>query len=112
MRLQATSHWQPSYSHQERYRAVDAILIIWAELLLYTSLFEQLARLMTDNRVIISRSLEAIIANFDIVVILIMWIASLVRWLNNLAIWYSEVDRQLTRYISKLVYVPVYRGIG
>lgn len=110
--MQSTSHWQPSYSHQERYRAVDAILIIWTELLLYTNLFEQLARLMTDNRVIIQRSLATIIDNFDIVVILVMWIASLVRWLNDVAIWYNRIDRQLTRWVSQLVYVPVYRGIG
>lgn len=112
MLLQNTSHWQPSYSHQERYRAVDAILIIWAELLLYTTQFERLARLMTDNRIIISRSLEAIITNFDIVIVLVMWIASFIRTINDWAIWYNEVDRQLVRCVSQLIYVPVYRGIG
>lgn len=110
--LQSTSHWQPSYSPEDRHKAVDAILVIWSELLLLTDLLVKIAQLMTDNRVIISRSLEAIIANFDIVVILVMWIASLVRWLNDIAIWYSEIDRQLVRWISQLVYVPVYRGIG
>jgi hypothetical protein len=110
--MQATSHWQPSYSPDDRRKAVDAILIIWTELLLYTDLFERLAKLMTDNRVVIGRSLEAIISNFDIVVILIMWIASLVRTINDVAIWYSELDRQLVRRLSWLVYVPAYRGIG
>jgi uncharacterized membrane protein len=112
MIVQSTSHWQPSYSPDDRRKAVDAILIIWTEILLYTIYFERLAKLMTDNRVVISRSLEAIIANFDLVVILIMWIAALVRTINDCAIWYSELDRQLVSYISRLVYVPVYRGIG
>jgi hypothetical protein len=110
--MQSATHWQPSYSPDDRHKAVDAILIIWSELLLLTDLLIKIAQLMTDNRVVISQSLEAIIANFDIVVILIMWIAGLVRTINDVAIWYSEIDRQLMRWFSRLVYVPVYRGIG
>jgi hypothetical protein len=109
--LQSTTHWQPSYSHQERYRAVDAILIIWAELLLYTVQFERLAKLMTDNRVVIGRSLQAIADNFDIVVILVMWIACLVRCLNDCAIAYQGADRWIEWRISNWQMTPV-RGIG
>lgn len=72
----------------------------------------QVNSLLMELRVLVGLQTTVYQRVIDIMDIIAAWIFGLVNWLNDVAIWYSERDRQLVRWVSRLVYVPVWRGIG
>lgn len=104
MTMQNTTNWQFSDmpTAQIIYIRLDAINEVTEAIILMLGatirLFDSLNRLLQLTLVLIAIVLEC--AEMAVSVC------------NRIYRVYAEIDRQLVRWFSRLVYVPVYRGIG
>jgi len=79
MTLSSTAQWQAHYDPHGRRRLIEAILVLWPELLLLGSIVIEIAQFVARHRLLIIEVLEVIRSNADLFVAALLALVNLMR---------------------------------